>query len=40
MPPMDALEDAMDRGHDVDIRNVAYFRHDYDGEQPHNRLLH
>jgi rubrerythrin len=31
---------AMKRGHDVDIRNVAYFRHDYDGEHADMRRLY
>jgi rubrerythrin len=30
----------MERGHDVDIRNVAYFRHDYDGEHADMRRLY
>jgi hypothetical protein len=30
----------MERGHQVDIRNVAYFRHDYDAEQADMRHLY
>src|SRR5271168_1899169 len=32
--------DFMERGHQVDIRNVAYFRHDYDGEHADMRHLY
>ena len=30
----------MERGHQIDIRNVAYFRHDYDGEHADMRHLY
>ena len=30
----------MERGHQVDIRNVAFFRHDYDGEHADMRHLY
>jgi len=30
----------MERGHQIDIRNVAYFRHDYDGEHADLRHLY
>jgi P-aminobenzoate N-oxygenase AurF len=32
--------DFMERGHQIDIRNVAYFRHDYDGEHADMRHLY
>ena len=30
----------MERGHHIDIRNVAYFHHVYDSEQPDMRRLY
>ena len=30
----------MERGHQIDIRNIAHFRHVYDSEQPDMRRLY
>jgi hypothetical protein len=33
-------EGAMESGHQIDIKNTAYFRHHYDGDQPEMRRLY
>src|SRR5258708_2779781 len=38
--PNGAAEDPMERGHQIDVRNTAFFRHDYEGEHADLRRLY